>query len=481
MRFPIVGGFDVSLSREWQYQDTINWYVVNDTTAKTPQSLTPMPGTSLVTTLDFDDDAIRPNGMWHYGDYYYAVSGENVWKINQSQQAVLAFTIETTQGYVSWSNNTTQLVLVDGVNLWVYNFSTGVSTKVDLSTFPVGPQMIYFQDARFILSFINSNQYFYSNQGDGLTWSTLNYFTQQSRPDTSTGISGTNERIFAFGKISTEIWAPVTYTSVAPYYRDNNFIYEFGLAAKGSVLKGVIDNLANQPVINFVFWLTSNVNGVGAFVLCTGGTPIRVSNDAVDIELSRFASVSDCICTTYKESGHLFIECSFPSENKTLVYDVNTSMWFHKERLNGDYSPIIAHVYFNNKHYVGSRLGPYISELSQSYLTNDEEAIKHTRITQTVIDENFNWMEGHKFEVDYEAGQVDAGSDPYIFISVSGNAGRTWGNPFKCKMGEIGQYNWKAFIEGLGSNYSYTFKIEIYDPVRAYIFGASFDYEVSNQ
>jgi len=481
MQFPVIGGFDISLSREWQYQDTINWYVVNDPTAKTPQSLTPMPGTELVVTLDLDDDAIRPNGLYEYDIYYYAVAGENVWKVNAFQQAIRLFSLETTAGYISWSNNTTQLAIVDSVNLWIYNFNTGVSTKVDLSAFPPNPQMIYYQDARFVLSFPNSNQYFYSAQGDGLTWDINNFIVQQSRPDTSQGISGTNERLFLFGKVSTEIWAPVTYASVAPFYRDNNFIYEFGLAAKASVIKGVIDNIPNQPVINFVWWLATNVNGQGSFVICTGGTPVRASNDAVDNELAGFDVISDCACVAYKESGHLFIECSFLSANKTLFYDVNTSMWFHKERLDGTYSTINSHVFFNNKHYVGSRFLPQISQLSHNYLTDNGNAIKHTRITQTLIDENFNWLEGYKFEVDCESGQVASGQEPFIFISVSGDSGRTWGNPFKCALGEIGQYKWKTFIEGLGTNYSYTFKLEIFDPVRCYVFGASFNYGVTQQ
>ncbi len=489
--FDIVGEYNVSRSVEYDSQDTINLYIVIDDSAKKVKSLQPMPGLSNILNLPLEFP-IRPNGLYTIGnrDFIYAVCGNSLYKFNESAAPIKLGNINTIDGLIRWANSPSEIGFVDGANLYSYNINTGVFSVIPLNTadgYPSSPQMIYWQDARFILSFENTPIYIYSGFSDSSTGNSLNKFDpnntfiQQSRPSVSVGISGTNERLFLFGDNSVESWAPFTTPNLLPFYRDNNFIYEFGCAAIGSIVKGVIDNQKGQPSTSFVSWLSSSPSGPGTFVLSTGGTPIRISTDSIDLLLRSFSNVSDCISTVYKESAHIFIENTFPSENKTLTVDLNTGSWIRSVRKDESSSIINSHVYYKGKHYVGSRIDSSILELSQDYFDEAGQIIPRSRSSLTFIDPSYKLIQAELFEVDFEAGIVEPGIDPVAFLSISYDGGRTYGSSIKTQIGRIGQYRYKAQWFGLGMGYSFTFKIEFFEAIRVFIFGAALDYKVASQ
>jgi len=486
--FDIVGEYQVLRSKEYDSQDTVNMYIVYEEGAKKPSSLQPLPGTLAIFNLSNVDTPLRENGLFKINDndFVYAVQGQSVYKFNESHVPIFLGHIETTLGRISWANSPTEVALVDGVNLYSYNTQTGVFqtvTAIQATGFPSSPQMIYYQDARFILSFNQNPAYYYSGFADASMgalekWDANNFFIQQSRPDLSIGISGINERLFLFGSLSVEIWAPYTTANLLPFYRDNNFIYEFGCVAQGSIVKGVIDVEINKPVTSFVYWLSTNTNGRGSFVISTGGTPIKLSTEAIDLRISSFSRVSDCRSVLYKLKGHIFIENTFPTANETLVVDLTTGKWSRKVSLDNSQSPINSHVYYNGTHYVSTSLNNTLYDLSGDYLTENGEYIKRSRSTHTFIEPSYPRITGNFFEVDFETGNYAPEDAPVAYLSISTDGGVTYGIPRPASMGAIGQYRHKVMWFGLGVTYSFTFKVEVYSPVRVYILGASLDYEV---
>lgn len=483
--FNIVGDYNILRSLEYDSQDTVNLYIVTDNTAKKPNSLQPMPGRSHFADY-VADQTTRINGLYRVRDFAYAVSGQSVYKFNSTTSLQSIGNVTTANSPISWANSPTELAIVDGANLYSYNISTGVFQTITAITgagFPPNPQMIYYQDARFVLSFADSAQYFYSNFATAATgaleqWDAQNVFVQQSRPSLSVGITGSNERLFLFGDVSVEVWAPYTTPNLLPFYRDNNFIFEFGCAAKESIVKGVLDVADGQGVSSFVYWLTTNNSGSGCFVVTMGGTPVKVSNQAIDLRLNEMTVISDCVSTLYKEGGHIFIENTFPTENVTYVLDLNTWKWFRKERLNHDASHINSHVYLGNTHFVGSSQDSGLYLLSDQYLADGDQSMRRSRSTLTFTDPSYKRICGNMFEVDFEAGNVPQGIDPTAYLSISFDGGKTYGNPRPTNMGKIGKYRWKAQWYGLGTDYNFTFKIDVYDEVRVFILGGAFDYEV---
>lgn len=482
--FQVVGDYSILRSAEYNSQDTINMYIVNDPSAKKPMSLQPMPGRELVQKLHLESP-VRDNGLYRVRDTAYVASESEFFKFNSSEDLESRGNLNSLGSPISWANSPQEIAIVDNVNLYSYRIDTGafnVITAIQGGGFPSTPQMIYYQDSRFILSFKDSAKYFYSSfatttQTSLEQWDYNNFFIQQSRPDLSIGISGANERLFLFGQESVENWAPFTTPNLLPFYRDNNFIYEFGSAVNTSIVKGVDDSKQGQPVSSFVFWLTTNNLGSGCFVLTYSGTPVKVSSEAIDLRLSQLTNLNDCVSTVYKIGGHIFIEATFRTDNITFVLDINTGKWFRKERLDGSESLINSHVYLNTKHYVGSATEDGIFELSDRFLMDADENIKRSRSTLTFTDTSYKRICGNMFEIDFESGNVAQGQNPVAYLSVSYDGGKTYGNPRPTTMGKIGKYKWKAQWYGLGTEYNFTFKIEVYDAVRVYILGGAFDYE----
>lgn len=482
--FQVVGDYGILRSAEYDSQDTVNMYIVNDSTAKKPTSLQPMAGRNLLTNLPLAAP-VRDNGMYRVRNTGFIVSEKNLYTLSNGNDLEEVAQIDSLGSAIAWANSPQELAIVDDVNLYSYNLSTGdfqVITAIQAVGFPVQPQMIYYQDSRFILSFKDSAQYFYSSfatttQGSLEQWDPSNYFIQQSRPDLSVGISGANERLFLFGQESVENWAPYTTPNLLPFYRDNNFIYEFGSPVKTSIVKGVNDSMQGQPVSSFVGWLATNNLGSGCFVMTNSGTPIKVSSEAVDLRLSKLTNLNDCVSTVYKIGAHIFIENTFRTDQLTLVLDVATGKWFRKERLNGTQSLINSHMYLNGTHYVGSATENGIFELSDSFLMDNDENMRRARSTITFTDSAYKRICGNMFEVDFEAGNVEQGENPVAYLSISYDGGRTYGNARPTTMGKIGKYRWKAQWYGLGTDYNFTFKIEVWDAVRVFILGGAFDYE----
>lgn len=482
--FQVVGDYSILRSAEYDSQDTVNMYIVNDPTAKKPQSLQPMPGMGDAVAIP-TGAGTRDNGLYRIRNVSFLASERNVYLFGEDETFQPIGPLNSLGSAIKWANSPTELAIVDDVNLYSYNLNTGVFqiiTAIQALGFPSTPQMIYYQDSRFILSFKQSPQYFYSSfatttQGALEQWDVNNFFIQQSRPDLSVGISGANERLFLFGQESVESWAPYTTPNLLPFYRDNNFIYEFGAAVNTSIVKAVNDTQQGQPVSSFVFWLTTNNAGAGCFVMATGGTPTKISSEAVDLRLSQMENINDCISTVYKESGHLFVENTFRTDNVTFVLDINTGKWFRKERLTKDISRINSHTYTNGIHYVGTSDDAFLYKLSDRFLMDGDDTMRRARSTFTFTDPAYKRICGNMFEVDFEAGNVAQAQNPVAYLSISFDGGKTYGNARSTTMGKIGKYRWKAQWYGLGTDYNFTFKIEVWDAVRVYILGGAFDYE----
>lgn len=499
--FPLVGEYNVQRSLQNDSQDTINMYIVKG--QGMPDSFAPFPGVDLIKTIQSGSNPMRDNGVFvplpisgsnALQSNYFVIVGNAVYRIDSAGVQYFLGNINSFSGTIFWSNNTTQIIFVDGVNYW-YHTVGGPDTisMVDFSAisgFPTNPtpQMIYYQDARIFITFVDSNQVFYSAQGNGASWDSNNFFPMQSRPDFTVGICGINERVFIFGTKSTEVWQPTTYNSDLPLLRDNNFLFEYGCLARGSIVKGVLDIEQGKPVISFIFFLSSHEEGVGSFMISDGGVPIKISTEAIDLVLRSLTNPADCVSTVYKEAGHVFIENTFTADNVTFVFDLVTRKWSRKVYFGDNRSIINSHIFWQGIHIVGSRLGPYLYQLSDKYLTDNGAIILHSRTTQTLYDPGGKLIRCNYFEVMLESGFINitaanpSGSDlddtPIAYLSVSYDGGVTYGNSRQASIGKIGQYKWRTWWDSLGIDYNFTFKIEVYSPVRVYMFGACIQQEL---
>jgi hypothetical protein len=101
---------------------------------------------ALYPTLDYKpvsqsaNDAVRGMFTMSGGDYFIAVAGSAVYKVNASMTATNIGTLFSTTGYVSISDNQTSTGLIaywaDGANRYTYNFTTNTFTNLPITDGP---------------------------------------------------------------------------------------------------------------------------------------------------------------------------------------------------------------------------------------------------------------------------------------------------------------------------------------------------------
>ncbi|TXG78028.1 hypothetical protein E6Q11_01820 [Candidatus Dojkabacteria bacterium] len=473
--FNLIGPSYIEQSINIDAQKTVNMYIIYDKSSPKQISFAPFPGLKKEIELNSTKNGVR--SLYAYLNNLYSVCGDSVYSLDSLLNKTKIGKLDTDQSLISVSNNTTQLFLVDGNAGYVYTFSTGEFVKVTDQYFPSDPLMIAYLDGFFAVCVRNSNIWYLSAQGDATTWPQGSNALLESRPDTFMGIATINQRVILFGHISCEIWYNAGNADF-PFSRNNNLIFEYGCAASGSIAKG----------FGQLFWMAADQNGVSSVMMTDGGTPNKISTEAIEVKLRNAVKVDDAIGFSFKEAGHVFYLLTLPTENITFLYDLTASSdlqmqcWYNVEMLDGNYYIAKSHAYFFGKHLVGSSISPTIYELSNKHYTNDGEAIKRERISTHLVAADDNYISISKLQISTQSGVCNPnpmGDEPNIFLSISNDLGHTYGRENKIKMGKIGQYKYKAMIYNIGTNYSYTFKIKHYDPTPLFITGASIEYMVN--
>ncbi|RTL14559.1 MAG: hypothetical protein EKK56_00960 [Flavobacteriaceae bacterium] len=459
-----IGGYNTDISKQIEYEETTNMYVVQNPKSPEQQSFATLPGLDFLRYLGVDP--IRPMGLFRFRDNVYGVQGSRFF-----EESAFIATIPSTTSQIWWATTSTQVTFTDGSGLYVYEPSTATYTAVS-APFIVDPGVITSINGRIVVPLRNTNQWFVSNINDATTYDENNYLFFTLRPDILVGSATVNSRLLLIGEIHTESWVPVASAGV-PLNRDNNVAIDYGTWAAGSIIQ-----VTEEEGATAVCWLARDTQGGAFFVLSEGTSAQKISTPQIDILLASFSNLEDCYGFSHRSSGHLFIEWNFPTANYTLVFDVNTKMWFFRKMLDGTYFIGNSHAYANGIHYVGSRIDGTLYNMSKNYFVYYKESlvpenIHRSRIGPIIRDPSQTKVQINYFEVKFQTGYIPNTVNPTCWLQTSVNNG-PFGNARPSSIGLTGKYNQKSYWYGLGTNYALVPKIDIYDPIECYILGASY-------
>lgn len=429
-------------------------------------SLISVPGTKLVYTNPTGDKTRAlfsdKNDLSMFAVY------ENKVVIHDSLlNATTIGTLNSTQGSVGIeSNNVKQITFVDGLDGWVYDYSTNPETFTQITSdgFPENPIDVTFLDGHMIIAAGGTNRWYISNISDAKNYNALNFAALTSDEEKIVAVQTVNRRIFIFGTYITEIFYNSGNASSFPFVRDNNNVLQFGCAAVGSVAQDE----------NKLVWLATQKNGGPSVRVTEGGPGIRISNDAVEQSLQSFTNYSQIIGYLQKINGHTFYILNNPVDNITWAYDFETKFWHKLEMVNGDCYFASCHTFYRGKHYLGHLTKPSIYENSSKYETNNGEIIHCLRITQPITETDLQRIRIERLEITGAMGRGFSRyvnndnyySDPRIYLSVSKDMGYSFSQPIIRSLGKSGQYNWEVIYLNLGISKSATYKIETFNPIR---------------
>jgi hypothetical protein len=410
MKTPILGGTYVARSVNAADARMVNLFPeAVPEGGKEPAFLNRAPGLKLLANMG--DGPIR--GLWQFGGYGYAVSGEVLYKIDSIWGVSPIGTVAGSSGPVSMSDNGTQLFIACNGPSFIYNSLTLAFAQITDPDFP-GAVTVGYLDGYFVFNEPNSQRLWITSLQDGTSIDPLDFASAEGSPDGLVSILVDHREAWLFGTNSVEVW----YDSGAadfPLTPVQGAFNEVGCIAAFSVAK----------LDNGIFWLGADARGRGIVYRANGYTAQRVSTHAVEWQIQQYGNLSDAIAYTYQQDGHSFYVLIFPSANTTWVFDVATNLWHERAAfINGSFTRHRSNcqMSFSNEVVVGDHELGNIYAFDLEVFSDGGQPQKWLRSWRALSTgaNDLKRTAQHSLQLDAETGAINSDvTTPIISIDIS--------------------------------------------------------------
>lgn len=424
------------------------------------------PGLTLKVTLG--DGPIR--GIYTASnDVLYAVSGNRIYSISSSYVGSSLGILDTSTGPVSFADNGTSLVCVDGTSGYVVTLSDNSFVKITDGDFEPADKVV-FLDGRFVFNASGTGRIFNSDLNAVTIPSDT--ATAEGDPDNIVSLIADHRELWLFGTDSIEVFYNAG-TSPFTFARSEGAFVEHGCAAAFSVAK----------MNNEVFWLGQDEQGTGIIYKANGYQPQRISTHAVEYAISQYSSVSDAVAYTYQENGHDYYIINFTDAETSWCYDATTNLWHERAYFNdGSFERHRAncHAFAYGAHLVGDYANGKIYQMSSLAYSDAGDEIRRLRAAPHLSSSLKNVFY-HLFQLDMEVGvgldgaTTTQGHDPQVMLQWSDDGGHSWKAERWKSIGKIGKRKQRLIWRRLGYSRDRVFRIAISDPVKIIIIGAQIE------
>lgn len=391
-------------------------------------------------------------------------------------------TLLTNSGPVSIRDNNAGgfAVIVDGANGYTVNLSSNAFARITDAQFLVlgGATTVAYIDGWWIFSTPNSQQFYTNAPIYQNSWDATYFALKDGATDNLMAVVDNKEELWLIGERTTEIWYDAG-GQYFPFQRLAGTMQQYGCKAIYSIAR--IKSGAEDSLI----WLARTERGENIIVKTKGFSTEVVSTPAVSAAIATYTITSDAIAYTYEEDGHEFYVITFPSADKTWVYDSTVPpqySWhqrasfdpyansYHRHRSN-------CFMNFAGMRVVGDYQNGTLYQMTRSAFTDAGWPIKCQRRSPQIWDkETRERMHMASLQVEFAPGQgnsTNMGSDPQARLRLSRDYGTTFGEPLNAPMGGIGQYTNRTIWRKLGWTRGTVAEIEVIDPVRRDIVGTT--------
>ena len=446
-------------------QRCVNWFPEFDPSGgKGTSVLYPTPGLVLKATA-----GTLVRGIVAAGDSWLVVSADTLYRVTQTYTVTALLTLVTNTGPVSFAQAGTQAMLVDGAAGYGVDLETFTATRISDDDFPNGSPTCTALGGYFIAHVPGIDTFVISDPFDCFTWNALDNAAAESRNDALAAVNADGRELFLVGTATTEVWVD-TGAADFPFERVQGALIEHGTPAPHS--------LARLP--GALFMLAGDIHGDRYAVQCEGYQSRRITTPAIESEWRGYGVISDARTWAYQQDGHAFYVVTFPTANRTWVYDASTQSWhermYWKDGTQNAHRAI-CHAYLNGVHLVGDRLSGALYALDGNAYSDNGDAVRRIRVSPHVFGEGRRMFAG-TFEAFFEPGiglRTGQGSDPQASLRVSRDGGLTYGVERSRSVGKIGQTQRRARWHRCGSARDMVFELVVSDPVKAVVTGAALE------
>jgi hypothetical protein len=465
MLIPFLGPSSEARSSNADAQRTVNCYLELSQKSAQGGTLYGTPGLETVATVG--NGPIR--GMIANGNFWYVVSGSNVYRIAASDYSVsLLGTITTNARRVGMATNGSEILIVDGVSGWIAENAS--LTQIADTSFPFGVTQAVFIDGYFIVAGNNSQRLYWSEiANDGASWNALDFASAEGSPDNIVSIIADHRELWVLGSQSVEVWVN-TGDADQLFARSGNAFIEHGCAATWSA----------ATIDNSVFWLGTGKNGHGIVFRTNGYTPARISTHPIETAIRGYSRIDDAFGYAFQMDGHSFYVLTFPTADATWMFDVASGEW--SEWLWRDASLNTLHRHRSNCFAFGSGV-PLVGDwengkvyrIDPDVYTDDGVPIKRIRRAQTITEEGKRlFFEEVLILMETGVGlPTGQGSEPLLMLRYSNDGGHTWSNEKTTGIGVAGEYGKRVKFGPTGAGRERVWEISFSDPCKFVVLGAS--------
>jgi hypothetical protein len=437
-------------------QRHINWYPVRPEAEGDDWQAHGTPGTTLLGTLDRDDQR-----GWHiHGGRLFIVAGARVYEAYADGTSFDWGKINSVRGRVVMASLLNVIVIGDGAGFYALDLTAGTVTAI--ADAPRGRFCVFFNQR--ILYQGENGQVFYSELNDATDIPGLNFFSAESLPDEIVAITTTEDRIGLHGDDSTE-W----------HFDSGNADNPIARIPGGVTYIGCQHPFTAIRLDNSIWMVGRDKEGANVVWRSQGTDFVKVSDGATE----RFLAASEVVTAySYQEEGKAFLMLN--SEIGTRGFQIGANQWHDRGWLNSasgaqerQRQEFCAFVY--GVHMVGDYANGKIYRMGLDLRTDAGDEIRRTIVAKEVS-ANGNQITVGALRLDFATGVgLDGegqGVDPVVMVRAAPE-GVSFGLERTESLGAIGEFDAQVLFYDFGVGRKWVFEISVSDPVFTAIRSAS--------
>lgn len=312
---------------------------------------------------------------------------------------------------------------------------------------------IFIIDGYLIANDYTSGTWKFAETGSPLSWNALDFASAEGVPDDIiSGLAFRGEAYF-FGRESLEIWEDDGQT---PFARVNGALFDTGCIAPYSPI----------ALDNEVMWLSDDRR----FVKFAGAGVEKISTQ-YDRDLAQMAVVDDCTSDRYDILGKTLIVFQFPSEQRTIVYNMTDGNWgefgfwnaaggFHEAFLGSCH----AFIPETGVHIVGSRKTAKLYSMTEDAFTDDGTQIKMLTRSGHINYGTNKRKRNENISIRVKRGYVTDTTEPVATLRFRDDNGE-WSQEIQFSLGLMGDYFSTVRLQRLGMYVTRQLEFACTDPV----------------
>lgn len=386
--------------------------------------------------------------------------------------------LQTSSGFVSIRDDGLggQAVIVDGPNGYIYNIAAKSLTRITDPAF-LGATTVAFIDGWWIFSQPGTETFFTNAQPYAITFDASYFANADAATGLLMGCWEVKEALWLPKEHSTEIW----YNAGGQYFPFQRLIgtmLQVGCKSTASIAR--ITTRGQDGLI----WFGRSERGENIIVRTVGFQAEVVSTPAVSDQIAQYAYTADAIGYTYQEDTHEFYVLTFPTADKTWVFDAamppdlawtqRASYDPYAKALHRDRSNCFMN--FAGMRIVGDYQNGALYQSSRASYTDAGWPILAKRRAPHIWDKGPRgrvFMSSLQVEFGRSQGAASGlGANPVCNLRISRD-GTTFGQQWPAPMGAIGQYKNRTMWRRLAFGRDNLVEVEVIAPVNRDITGAT--------